>query len=114
MGRVLRPGPASMKGLAWLATVGQSPFGPVAYPMTWSEVATRNHARRLERGWLERCPVTRGHGLLFLAIRKGITVLGLPLIAAVSRPRHAGMCASSGPIGILGSGVGAGPGSEDR
>jgi hypothetical protein len=51
--------------------------------MGWSEVAARHHARRLEReGWLERCPMTRGHGSLFLATRKGVAVLGLPLIAS--------------------------------
>jgi len=83
MNRVLRPGPASMKGLEWLARVGPSPLDPWRYAMGWSEVAARNHARRLEReGWLERCPMVRGQGSLFLATRKGILVLGLPLIAA--------------------------------
>ena len=73
MSRVLRPGPASMKGLEWLARVGPSPLDPWRYAMGWSEVAARNHARRLERkGWLERCPMTRGQGSLFLATRKGI------------------------------------------
>jgi len=66
--------------------------------MGWSEVAARNHARRLEReGWLERCPMTRGRGSLFLATRKGILVLGLRLIA-VTTPAptwwpHDGACA---------------------
>jgi len=51
--------------------------------MGWSEVAARSHARRLEQeGWLERCPMTRGDGSLFLATRKGVRVLGLPLTAA--------------------------------
>lgn len=72
-----------MKGLGWLARVGPSPLDPWRYAMGWSEVAARNHARRLEReGWLERCPMVRGHGSLFLATRKGLLVLGLPLIAA--------------------------------
>ena len=72
-----------MKGLEWLARVGPSPLDPWRYAMGWSEVAARNHARRLEReGWLERCPMVRGQGSLFLATRKGIRVLGLPLIAA--------------------------------
>ncbi len=80
---VLRPGPASMKGLEWLARVGPSPLDPWRYAMDWSEVAARNHARRLEReGWLERCPMVRGQGSLFLATRKGIRVLGLALTAA--------------------------------
>jgi hypothetical protein len=51
--------------------------------MGWSEVAARNHARRLEReGWLERCPMIRGNGSLFLATRKGLLVLGSSLIAS--------------------------------
>ena len=74
-----------MKGLEWLARVGPSPLDPWRYAMGWSEVAARHHARRLEReGWLERCPMVRGQGSLFLATRKGILVLGLPLIAATT------------------------------
>jgi hypothetical protein len=50
--------------------------------MGWSEVAARHHARRLERErWLERCPMLRGQGSLFWTTRKGVRVLGLPLIA---------------------------------
>lgn len=83
MGRVLRPGPASMKGLAWLARVGPSPLDPWRYAMGWSEVAARHHARRLERErWLARCPMTRGQGSLFLATCTGVRVVGLPLVAA--------------------------------
>lgn len=75
-------GLGSMKGLAWLARVGPSPLDPWRYAMGWSEVAARSHARRLEReGWLERCPMMRGHGSLFLATRRGVAVLGLPLTA---------------------------------
>jgi len=51
--------------------------------MGWSEVAARHHARRLEAaGWLGRCPMVRGQGSLFWATRKGVGVLGVPLIAA--------------------------------
>jgi hypothetical protein len=83
MTRVLRPGSASMRGLKWLARVGPSPLDPWRYAMGWSEVAARHHARRLEReGWLDRGPMVRGQGSLFLATRKGILVLGVPLIAA--------------------------------
>ena len=83
MGRVLRPGPGSMAGLRRLARCGPSPLDPWRYAMGWSEVAARNHACRLERqGWLERCPMLRGQGSLFLATRKGVLVLGLPLIAS--------------------------------
>jgi hypothetical protein len=45
MSRELRPGPASMKGLEWLARVGPSPLDPWRYSMGWSEVAARNHIR---------------------------------------------------------------------
>ena len=77
-----------MKGLEWLARVGPSPLAPWRYAMGWSEVAARHHARRLEReGWLERCPMVRGQGSLFLATRKGVLVLGLPLIAATTPAR---------------------------
>lgn len=98
MGRVLRPGPGSMAGLSWLARCGPSPLDPWRYAMGWSEVAARSHARRLEReGWLERCPMTWGDGSLFLATRKGVLMLGVPLVAA-STPAptwwaHDGACA---------------------
>jgi hypothetical protein len=83
VGRMLRPGPGSMAGLRWLARCGPSPLDPWRYAMGWSEVAARSHARRLEReGWLERCPMTWGEGSLFLATRKGVLMLGVPLIAA--------------------------------
>ena len=83
MGRVLRPGPGSMAGLRWLARCGPSPLDPWRYAMGWSEVAARSHARRLEReGWLERSPMTWGEGSLFLATRKGVLMLGVPLIPA--------------------------------
>jgi hypothetical protein len=53
--------------------------------MGWSEVAARNHARRLEReGWLERVAMVRGEGSLFFATRKGVLVLGLPLIGCTT------------------------------
>ncbi len=81
--RVLRPGPGSLAGLRWLARCGPSPLDPWRYAMGWSEVAARCHARRLEReAWLERCPMTWGEGSLFLATRKGVLMLGVPLIAA--------------------------------
>jgi hypothetical protein len=53
--------------------------------MGWSEVAARNHARRLEQeGWLERVAMVRGEGSLFFATRKGVLVLGLPLIGCTT------------------------------
>ena len=72
-----------MAGLRWLARCGPSPLDPWRYAMGWSEVAARSHARRLEReGWLERSPMTWGEGSLFLATRKGVLMLGVPLIPA--------------------------------
>ena len=69
----------------WLARVGPSPLDPWRYAMGWSEVAARNHARRLEReGWLERVPMLRGEGSLFLATRKGVRMLGVPLIGCTT------------------------------
>src|SRR5579875_2757078 len=83
MGRVLRPGPASLAGLRWLARVGPAPLDAWRYAMGWSEVAARSHARRLEAaGWLSRHPMTRGAGSLFVATRAGVRVLGLSLRAA--------------------------------
>ena len=83
--RVLRPGPGSMRGLMWLARVGPSPLDPWRFAMGWSEVAARNHARRLEReGWLERVPMLRGEGSLFFATRKGVRMLGVPLIGCTT------------------------------
>jgi len=87
-----------MKGLEWLARVGPAPLDPWRYAMGWSEVAARHHARRLEReGWLERCPMVRGQGSLFLATRRGVLVLGVPLIAATTPAptwwAHDGACA---------------------
>jgi hypothetical protein len=72
-----------MAGLRWLARCGPSPLDPWRYAMGWSEVAARSHARRLEReGWLKRCPMTWGEGSLFLATRKGVLMLGVPVVAA--------------------------------
>lgn len=83
MSRSLRPGPASIRGLDWLARVGPAPLEPWRYAMGWSEVAARSHARRLEReGWLERYPMTRGHGSLFVATRRGVQVADVAVRAA--------------------------------
>jgi len=80
MGRVLRPGPASMRGLEWLARVGPSPLDPWRYAMGWSATAARSHARRLEElRWLERRPMVRGEGSLFFATRRGVDFLRLPV-----------------------------------
>ena len=69
----------------WLARVGPSPLDPWRFAMGWSEVAARNHARRLEKmGWLERVSMVCGEGSLFFATRTGVRVLGLPLIACTT------------------------------
>ena len=69
----------------WLARVGPSPLDPWRFAMGWSEVAARNHARRLEReGWLERVSMLRGEGSLFFATPKGVRVLGVPLIGCTT------------------------------
>lgn len=82
-GRVLRPGPGSLAGLSWLARVGPSPLGAWRCAMAWSEVAARHHARRLEsEGWLERYPMTRGEGSLFVATRAGVAMVGIAVRAA--------------------------------
>ncbi len=53
--------------------------------MGWSEVAARNHARRLEReGWLERVPMLRGDGSLFFVTRKGVRMLDVALIGCTT------------------------------
>ena len=69
----------------WLARVGPSPLEPWRFAMGWSQVAARSHARRLETvGWLERVPMVRGEGSLFFATRKGVRVLGVPLIGCTT------------------------------
>ena len=74
-----------MRGLMWLARVGPSQLDAWRYAMGWSEVAARNHARRLEReGWLERVPMLRGEGSLFFATRKGVRMLRVTLIGCTT------------------------------
>ncbi len=83
MGRELRAGPGSMRGLVWLARVGPAPLDAWRCAMGWSEVAARSHARRLKReGWLERYPMTRGEGSLFAVTRAGVAMSGVPVRAA--------------------------------
>ena len=79
----LRPGPASIEGLRWLARVGPCPLDAWRFAMGWSEVAARSHARRLEKeGWLARYPMTRGEGCLFVATRTGVAVAAVAVRAA--------------------------------
>jgi hypothetical protein len=100
-----------MKGLSWLARVGRAPLDAWRCAMGWSEVAARNHARRLGR-WLERYPMTRGHGSLFVATRTGVAVLGLSvrgggaagadLVGTSLRLRLGGGVADRGRAGLTG------------
>lgn len=91
-----------MRGLKLLARVGPSPLDPWRYAMGWSEVAARNHARRLEReGWLERCPMVRAEGSLFFATRKGVMGLGVAHGSRSEAPRAAGTPQPSGVVGQL-------------
>ena len=74
-----------MEGLEWLARVGPSPLDPWRYAMGWSEVAAGvTPDGSSAKDGCERCPMVRGQGSLFLATRKGVLVLGLPLIAATT------------------------------
>lgn len=83
MGNGVRPGPASIEGLCWLARVGPAPFDAWRCAMGWVPGVGRSHVRRLEReGWLERHPMTRGDGKLLVATRRGVGRCGL----AVSAP----------------------------
>jgi hypothetical protein len=51
--------------------------------MGWGERVARSHASRLERqGWLARCPMTRGHGSLLVATKRGVLMSGLSVSAA--------------------------------
>jgi hypothetical protein len=62
--------------------------------MGWSEVATRSHARRLEReGWLKRYPMAAGDGSLFVASLDGVRASGVrarPMrnVTAALWPKH--------------------------
>jgi hypothetical protein len=108
MGRAVRPGPASLEGLRWLARVGPAPLDAWRCAMGWSQVAARSHGHRLERAdWLARFPMTRGEGSLFVATRTGVGVLGLPL-RAVGTPaptwwaHHCGCAWAAAWLGVRG------------
>ncbi len=82
MSRAVRPGPASLAGLVWLARVGPSPVEAWRVAMGWSEPTAEDHARRLARaGWLSRHPTSYGEGSLLLATRDGIERAAVPVAA---------------------------------
>jgi hypothetical protein len=66
------PGPSSIIGLKWLASVGPSPMGAWGVAMGWSRVATYSHAQRLRRvGWVAIRERPRGEGSLVYATPTG-------------------------------------------
>ncbi len=74
----VRPGPASIAGLKWLAAVGPSPLGAWGVAMGWGRRATYSHASRLKAsGWLASCERVRGEGSLIWATRAGIRWSGI-------------------------------------
>jgi len=78
--RSLGVGPATLRGLAWLARVGPSPMGAWGCAMGWVERVARRHAQRLEaQGWLERRWTTVGEGPLLVVTRAGVQMTGLEL-----------------------------------
>ena len=78
--RSLGVGPASLRGLAWLARVGPAPMGAWGCAMGWVERVARRHAQRLEaQGWLGRCWTTLGEGPLLVVTRAGVQMTGLEL-----------------------------------
>jgi hypothetical protein len=73
-------GPASLRGLAWLARVGPAPAAAWACAMGWVERVARRHAERLEaHGWVKRCAMTSGAGPLVVVTRAGAWMTGLEL-----------------------------------
>jgi hypothetical protein len=81
--RAVRPGPASLAGLVWLARVGPSPLEAWRVALGWSVPTAEHHARRLERaGWLSRHPTSYGEGSLLLATREGIERAAVPVASA--------------------------------
>jgi hypothetical protein len=87
MARVLRPGPATVVGLRWLAAVGPVSVDAWATAMGWGRTATYGHASRLvDAGWAQRQSMTRGQGTLLYATRDGVAVCGAPAVALAGAP----------------------------
>lgn len=83
MSRAVRPGPASLAGLEWLARVGPAPLGTWRVAMGWSSPTAEDHARRLgQAGWLARHPTSYGEGSLLVVTRDGIGRAGVPVAPA--------------------------------
>jgi hypothetical protein len=87
MGAVMRPGPATMRGLEWLAGVGPVSHPAWAAAMGWGPSATFRHAARLiDVGWAERQAMTRGDGSLIYATRAGVAVSGVRATVLTAPP----------------------------
>lgn len=83
----VRPGPASIAGLRWLAAMGPSPLGAWGVAMGWGRRATYSHASRLKAsGWVASCEWVRGEGSLIWATRAGIPVCGAQAVAINNDP----------------------------
>jgi len=90
MSRRLRPGPATVKGLSWLARVGPAPIEAWACAMGWAPGTARRHAATLSRvGWMSRVAMAHGRGSLLFATRQGVQVSG---VAAAPVPAPAPTC----------------------
>ena len=76
--RTLNPGPSSVAGLEWLASVGAASAEAWATAMGWGSTAVYSHAQRLrKKGWVERTAMTHGTGALFFATRAGVAISGV-------------------------------------
>ena len=78
MSREVGPGPASLAGLAWLASVGPAPLEAWGAAMGWTRSVTFSHARRLvASGLAAGCATRRGAGSLLYATRAGVEAAGV-------------------------------------
>lgn len=95
----LRPGPASVVGLEWLARVGPVSQEAWAVALGWGPTAMYRHAARLvDAGWAARQPMTRGHGTLLYATREGVAVsqASAAVLAAPPAPTTWAHCEACG------------------
>jgi hypothetical protein len=85
--RNLGPGPSSMLGLNWLASIGAASLEPWATAIGWGPTAAYSHTQRLRRkGWVERAAMTHGTGALFFATKAGVQVSGVRARAMAGPP----------------------------
>ena len=78
--RRLRPCPATIDGLRWLARVGAAPIDAWACAMGWAWPTARSHATRLSRGgWVARTWLSRGQGSPLFVTRTGVHVADVPV-----------------------------------